>query len=207
MKQLVVLCHPLSEHLNKLISTEMQSLSEKYRLEFELRDLYKTGFNPIVSAGDIVAANEGRVLDDVLTEQEYVRNADLLIFIYPMLGMGMPAMMKGYIDRVFSEKFVCSIAGDRINKPLKKKKVILIHFFEHDSNYMEAAFYEQSVKQERQLFECFGMDVIFQYSMENVNFGNEVSLLKAKVEDLVKIVKNTLMVNRNSRLTIPNVFF
>ncbi|MNR24162.1 FMN-dependent NADH-azoreductase 2 [compost metagenome] len=47
----------------------------------------------------------GKVTDDVKTEQDFITWADQIIFIYPIWWTGMPAIMKGYIDRVFSYGF------------------------------------------------------------------------------------------------------
>ncbi len=208
MKQLVVLCHPLSEKFCAVISTEMAGLYEKYKLDFELRDLYKMNFNPVVSEQDILMASKDQVLDDVLTEQEYIKDADLITFIYPIWSVGMPAMMKGYIDRVFSKNFLYSFVGGKVKKQLKKKKVVLINFFEQNSDsYPEADFYEQSMKYERQIFELFGMDVILQYSLENMSIDDEAAALKIRLEEIKEIIKKTLFISRNSRLTIPNLFF
>ncbi|MFC3161582.1 NAD(P)H-dependent oxidoreductase [Chryseobacterium arachidis] len=71
----------------------------------EIRDLNKLNFNPVLSLEDIAGQRIGKVSDDVKREQDYVTWADHITFIYPIWWTGMPAIMKGYIDRVFSYGF------------------------------------------------------------------------------------------------------
>lgn len=46
-----------------------------------------------------------KISDDVKKEQDYVSWADTMVFIYPIWWGGMPAIARGYLDRVFSHGF------------------------------------------------------------------------------------------------------
>jgi multimeric flavodoxin WrbA len=46
--------------------------------------------------------------DDILTEQRKVADADLVIFHFPVWWFSMPAILKGWFDRVFSRGFAYS---------------------------------------------------------------------------------------------------
>ena len=48
---------------------------------------------------------EGRMADDIKAEQQKVMEADMIIFQFPMYWMNLPAMLKGYLDRVFTSTF------------------------------------------------------------------------------------------------------
>jgi len=50
----------------------------------------------------------------------------MLIFIYPLWWSGLPAMLKGYIERVFTEGFAYRMAESGIEGLLNKKKVFLV---------------------------------------------------------------------------------
>jgi NAD(P)H dehydrogenase (quinone) len=73
--------------------------------EVKIRDLYKMKFNPVLSDEDFLSPASKTASYDIETEQKHVKWADHLIFVYPVWWGGMPAAMKGYIDRVFSEGF------------------------------------------------------------------------------------------------------
>ena len=68
----------------------------------ELADLNAEGFDPRWSMADIEGDETGLAPTDVLAEQERVARADAVAFVFPLFWWGMPAMTKGWIDRVWS---------------------------------------------------------------------------------------------------------
>ena len=105
MKHLIIYAHPNESSLNHhLLKTVVESLHTKDH-EIIVRDLYQLNFNPVLSLDDMKGQRLGTVSDDVNQEQEYISLADHITFIYPIWWTGMPAIMKGYIDRVFSYGF------------------------------------------------------------------------------------------------------
>ncbi|WP_282115944.1 NAD(P)H-dependent oxidoreductase [Cellulophaga baltica] len=105
MKHLIIYSHPNKGSLNHhLLQTVIDSLKIKNH-EIVIRDLYQLNFNPVLSLEDMDGQRMGNVTDEVKQEQQYISWADHIIFIYPIWWTGMPAIMKGYIDRVFSYGF------------------------------------------------------------------------------------------------------
>lgn len=104
MKHLLIYAHPNPESFNHAL---MESAREELSLEgeVEVRDLYALGFDPCLGAGDFAAFREGRVPEDIAREQEWVRWADHLVFFYPVWWYDRPAILKGWVDRVFSTHF------------------------------------------------------------------------------------------------------
>ena len=90
----------------------------------EIRDLYALKFNPVITENDIFSASQGKYDDDIKIEQEYLKNTDNVILIFPIYSSSMPALMKGYIDRVLSQNFAYSYNNDgSINKLMKGKTI------------------------------------------------------------------------------------
>lgn len=52
-----------------------------------------------------VAWRDGRIRDDVATEQKKLKEADIVIFQFPMYWFSMPAILKGWLDRIMLEGF------------------------------------------------------------------------------------------------------
>ncbi len=102
-----------------------------------VRDLYAQNFDPVLSAADFKALGRGEVQPDVKVEQEAVRNADLIIVVHPLWWTALPAILKGYIDRVFSFGFAYKIGPDGIKGLLGGKNVLLI-----TTHGAPTAFYE-----------------------------------------------------------------
>jgi NAD(P)H dehydrogenase (quinone) len=109
--------------------------------EVQVSDLYAMGFNPVASAADfgqrqnpeyLTYALEQRqgwssktLAPDIVAEVEKVQWADLIIFSFPVYWYSMPAIMKGWVDRVFISG-VC-YGGTRIydRGGLKGKRAML----------------------------------------------------------------------------------
>ncbi|WP_156419349.1 NAD(P)H-dependent oxidoreductase [Aureimonas sp. AU12] len=69
----------------------------------EVADLAAEGFDPRFTATD----NEqfhGRAddADGIVAEQRRIDRADMLVLVFPVYWWSMPAVMKGWIDRVFT---------------------------------------------------------------------------------------------------------
>jgi len=127
MKNLIVYAHPNSGSLNHFFKqTVLESLQESGE-EIAVRDLNEINFNPVLSLEDINGQRMGTVADDVKTEQDFITWADRIIFIYPIWWTGMPAIMKGYIDRVFSYGFAYRYDQGVQKGLLTGKKTIIIN--------------------------------------------------------------------------------
>ena len=75
---------------------------EKYRLI----DLYADGFNPAYTKEELALFNQGKALDPlVLHYQELLKTTNRLIFIFPIWWADMPAIVKGFEDKVFLKTF------------------------------------------------------------------------------------------------------
>ncbi|MBF0539553.1 MAG: NAD(P)H-dependent oxidoreductase, partial [Nitrospirae bacterium] len=92
-----------------------------------LRDLYAIGFDPVLKPADFEAIQGGSVLDDVKIEQDHIRWADIITLIHPIWWTGLPALLKGYIDRVISYGFAFSTDGNKFKGLLQDKKVLIIN--------------------------------------------------------------------------------
>lgn len=127
MKNLIVYAHPNSGSLNHFFKqTVLESLQESGE-EIAVRDLNEINFNPVLSLDDMNGQRMGTVADDVKTEQDFITWADRIIFIYPIWWTGMPAIMKGYIDRVFSYGFAYRYDQGIQKGLLTGKKTIIIN--------------------------------------------------------------------------------
>ncbi|RKO71173.1 flavodoxin family protein [Sphingobacterium puteale] len=105
MKHLIIYAHPIDSSLNNHFKQIVKETLLQNGQEVIVRDLYQLNFNPVLSLDDVNGQRRGIVDQDVKREQDYIIWADSITFIYPIWWTGMPAIMKGYIDRVFSYGF------------------------------------------------------------------------------------------------------
>ncbi len=77
--------------------------------EIDLIDLHADGFNPVMSAEDLAAWRQKKVIDpQVAGYQERLLAADHLVFAFPIWWESMPALTKGFLDRVLTKGVVYS---------------------------------------------------------------------------------------------------
>lgn len=91
----------------------------------ELVNLHDLDFNPMLEAGYRIPT----ALEPSLTEiQDKIREADHLVFIYPNWWGTFPALLKGFIDRVFLPGFAFKYRENsmRWDKLLKGKSARII---------------------------------------------------------------------------------
>lgn len=105
MKHLIIYAHPNSQSLNSHLKQTLSEYLCNSGQEVVVRDLYQLNFNPVLSLEDMDGQRMEKVANDVKQEQEFISWADHITFIYPIWWTGMPAIMKGFIDRVFSYGF------------------------------------------------------------------------------------------------------
>ena len=127
MKNLIVYAHPNSGSLNHFFKQTVLEILQESGEEIAVRDLNEINFNPVLSLDDMNGQRMGTVADDVKTEQDFITWADRIIFIYPIWWTGMPAIMKGYIDRVFSYGFAYRYDQGVQKGLLTGKKTIIIN--------------------------------------------------------------------------------
>lgn len=101
MRALVVYCHPREGSFTAAVRDTVLARLETEGAEVRLRDLYAEGFDPVLSAVEHANYETPNNKDPFAADVEDLTWADTLIFIYPTWWYGLPAVLKGWIDRVF----------------------------------------------------------------------------------------------------------
>lgn len=105
MKHLIIYAHPNEQSINSRLKETIVATIKENGHEIVTRDLYALQFDPILSLSDMQGQRVGKVDAAIHEEQQHLAWADVVTFIYPIWWTGMPAIMKGYIDRVMSYGF------------------------------------------------------------------------------------------------------
>jgi NAD(P)H dehydrogenase (quinone) len=125
MNQLIIYSHYSPFSFNCAIKDLLKEEASKLGVSTVLRDLYHMQFNPILDNKDICEFNKGNIPKDVLCEQKYILEADIIIFVFPVWWNSFPAMIKGYLDRVFSRGFAYDYNEEGGIIPLLKEKRVV----------------------------------------------------------------------------------
>ena len=104
MKTLIIYTHPSPTGFNAAILKEVQSnLSKKH--EVKTLDLYAESFDPILRFDQEHRRRDLHKDPEMAKYRDLITWADQLIFIFPIWWSSMPAILKGFIDRVFAADF------------------------------------------------------------------------------------------------------
>jgi NAD(P)H dehydrogenase (quinone) len=118
MRFLIVYAHPLDDSFHASLHRRIvQTLTEAGH-EVDDCDLYAEGFQPVLSAQERrgyhdTAANGGFVSRDI----ERLRRCQGLVLVFPTWWFGMPAILKGWFDRVWLPGVAFALA-DGQTRPL-----------------------------------------------------------------------------------------
>ncbi|MBV8328582.1 NAD(P)H-dependent oxidoreductase [Chryseobacterium sp.] len=127
MRHLIIYAHPNENSLNRSILNHVTETLQSENHDIKIRDLYHLNFDPVLSLADMQKQYSGKVSDDVKEEQDYISWAEQVTFIYPIWWTGLPAIIKGYIDRVFSYGFAYRYDQGIQKGLLKGKKTVIIN--------------------------------------------------------------------------------
>ena len=117
MKVLIVHAHYEAASFNSALKNQAVAALTAAGHEVQVSDLYAMNWNPVASKGDFAEPTNpdycvyaleqrkgfeaGSIAPDIQAEIAKVDWCDLLIFNFPIFWFSVPAILKGWIDRVF----------------------------------------------------------------------------------------------------------
>ena len=130
MNVLIIYSHPGSEGFSSYFLEKTRQVLEQKNIDFEIMDLYKINYDPILKPDELYTAGNRNISEKNQEIQEKIRLADGLIFIYPVWWGGMPAILKGFMDRVFTPGFAFKYNKEKLlkfipDKLLDDKKILV----------------------------------------------------------------------------------
>ena len=102
MRVLVVYAHPVETSFNAAIHARIVETLKAAGHEVDDCDLYAENFQPCLTREERLNYHEvGANLAPVAGYVERLRAAEALVLCFPVWNFGFPAILKGYLDRVF----------------------------------------------------------------------------------------------------------
>src|SRR6516165_9576357 len=119
MRVLYLYCHPLPESFHAAIREQALAGLATARHEVDLLDLYAENFDPVMSeAARRDYHDTSRNQAGLESYVERLRAAEALVVQFPVWSFGMPAMLKGYFDRMMMPGVAFDLSDAAHAKPL-----------------------------------------------------------------------------------------
>lgn len=189
-RNLIVVCNPKKESFTESMANTVRCACEEKGVECKVRNLYDMNFNPLLTEEELLDMTCCVYADDVKEEQDYIKWADILTFIYPIWWANMPSMMKGYIDRVICKNFAYYYTDEgTIQGLLTDKKVMIINPFGNTEAHYKATgmFKAMNTAVENGVFNFCGAKILlhnYYGSIHKVDDATLTSYLRDAVKDV-----------------------
>lgn len=105
MKHAIILAHPEAKSFNVSVADAYEAAVKALGHTVIRRDLYAMDFDPCLKGCERPDKTDFVIYPDVAAEHALLRDVDIFALVYPMWFGAPPAILKGYIERVFSRGF------------------------------------------------------------------------------------------------------
>jgi NAD(P)H dehydrogenase (quinone) len=145
VQTLVVVTHPdpasLTHHVAARIAAELGPGAM-------IADLHGEGFDPRFTVADKHAYDRvAPVPDDVRREQRRLDAVTEVVLVFPVYWWSLPAMLKGWIDRVFSNGWAFDYAAETgVVRKLSRLRVHLVALAGSDAALYDRHGYEAAIR-------------------------------------------------------------
>ncbi len=128
MHALIALAHPDRDSLTHAVAHRIAEgiTADDAGHSVEIADLAAEGFDPRFTEADLALfQKKAGPPADVAAEHARLERADALVLVYPIYWWSFPALLKGWIDRVFTQGW--AYEDDESGKVVKKLQRLQVH--------------------------------------------------------------------------------
>jgi len=169
----VILCHPDPTSFNRAIADTYSNVVRKMGHTIVARDLYAMKFDPVLKANERPTIEGFQISDDVREEIELLTGCDVFVFVYPIWFGTPPALLKGYIERVFGAGINPKDVQERAHKSfLANKRLVSFTTSATSEPWLNEQGQWQSL---RYLFDHYLTHAFGMKPDEHLHFGNVTS--------------------------------
>jgi len=148
MHTVVVVANPDPDSLTQQLAAELTAAVSARGVGTELADLCREGFDPRWTMADRLAyQGRGPAPPDVVAEQRRLERATDLVLVFPVYWWSMPAVLKGWIDRVFISGWAFDVTdGGEIVPALQTLRTHAIAIAGSDAGVYHRHGYEHALR-------------------------------------------------------------
>ncbi|AIZ57274.1 FMN-dependent NADH-azoreductase [Candidatus Methanoplasma termitum] len=135
MKVYIIVAYPNKKGLNYAAFEKARQGFQNAGHEIRTTNLYEERFNPTLTFDDEHRRRDMQFDEETKAYRDNIIWADHLVFVFPIWWSGMPAILKGFIDRVFAKGFAYDYEGVRPVGHLKNKTAWIINTYDTSAIY------------------------------------------------------------------------
>ncbi len=143
MNVLIIYAHPNPRSFNQAILETVDAALRERGHATRIHDLYQMQFRSVLDGEDLLRNWRGDLPADTRREQAALQWAQGLVLIYPVWWFGPPAILKGWIDRVFTRKFAFDFGPDGMKGLLTHERALILNTLGGDeATYQQERWHE-----------------------------------------------------------------
>jgi putative NADPH-quinone reductase len=145
-KILIINGHPNPESFNAALVAAYEHAMLNQHVEVKVLNIHELNFEPSLKYG---YAKRMEVEADIVKSQELISWADHMVWFHPVWWGGLPALTKGFIDRVFTPGFAFKYRENSVwwDKLLSGKTARIITTLDQPAFFYRMMFGRPSVNQ------------------------------------------------------------
>lgn len=193
MKHAIILAHPEPGSFNASVANTYAQAVRVRGHEATIRDLYAIGFDPCLKADERPDKPQQVVAPDVATERALLADADVFVLVYPIWLGSTPAILKGYLERVFNQGFAYEDFEVGQMRPLLTGRRLISFTSSGSTNaWLDEAGLRLSLRYvvDGYLSKVFGLDPVEHVHFPSISPGlderwvlENLALVRSKVEE------------------------
>ena len=175
MRFLIIESHPYEQSFNTNAAEMIRKILTSKSYTVDTINLIEDKFDPTVYTDDLKLWNEGKTKDKLVEKyQNMITNSDTLIIPFPVWWGSMPAILRGFWDKVLLPGWAYNIREDgSLYGLIKGKKAIVITtmsaplsvFNDNLQNPIRGAFIKNTL-------EVCGFEVLKHFEIEKIDLGH-----------------------------------
>ena len=190
MKHAVIFANPKARSFTGSVAQAYVGAASALGHQTVVRDLYRMNFSPVLRESELPFAPDFAPGADVMAERQLLGDADVFALVYPFWLNAPPAMLKGYLDRVFGFGFAYGAEG-RSTPLLQGRSLITFSSSGAPLHWVQETGAMAAIGQ---LFDRYFAQVCGLNFLDHVHFGGIVPMIRedavamrlAQVEETVK---------------------
>ncbi|MHA1124972.1 MAG: NAD(P)H-dependent oxidoreductase [Candidatus Heimdallarchaeota archaeon] len=192
MNILVVFAHPNDDSFGSAIKEKIIQGLLVGDHKVQVHDLYRDGFNPILTKKELLGETKPEENFHVKKYQEDITWSQRIIVIHPVWWCNVPAMLKGYFDRVLSLNFAYETIRGKRKPLLGGRKGILVQTFDTEKTVDTKKCEDSSFKTVINVWKICGVKDWHRFTM----FDVQVSKLEQREKWLKEAYVLGFMIDR-----------